>query len=168
MQAWGTSHDIAIVPQFFQRKRSSSRKKALTNEDCHSATVVALLILQLWHSASDAFKGRPGCPWTSFSSSGSTKWFIAVVTASREVPHGVARHGVIALTAHPQSSTELWGSYFAMTGAAVQCCCITAKLDEEQIFIGVIAVTYACCQPVLQGSTYQWGVHFAKHSAAVS
>jgi len=77
--------------------------------------------------------------------------FLAVVTASREVPDGVARHGVIALTPHTQSSTELWGRYFALTSAAVQWSCITANLYEEQIFTGIIAVTQACCSACLAG-----------------
>ncbi len=66
-----------------------------------------------------------------------------------------------------QSSTEQWGSYFALASAAVHCCCITAHLYEEQISIGVIAVGQTCCEPVLQSSTEQWGSYFALASAAV-
>ena len=38
---------------------------------------------------------------------------------------------------------------------------------EEQISIGVIAVPQTFCEPVLQSSTEQWGLHFALTSAAV-
>ena len=48
-----------------------------------------------------------------------------------------------------QSSSEQWGSYSALTIAALLWCCITANLYEEQISIGVIAVAQACCEPVL-------------------
>ena len=44
---------------------------------------------------------------------------------------------------------------------------LTAHLYEEQISIGVSAVTQTCCEPVLQSSTEQWGMHFAQISAAV-
>ena len=60
-----------------------------------------------------------------------------------------------------QSSPEQWGSYFALTSAAVHWCCITAHLHEEQISIGVTAVAQACCEPVLQSSPEQWGSYFA-------
>jgi len=66
-----------------------------------------------------------------------------------------------------QSSTEQWASYFALTSAAVHWCCITAHLCGYQISIGVIAVTQACCEPVLQSSTEQQGSYFALISAAV-
>ena len=46
--------------------------------------------------------------------------------------------------------------HFAQTSAAVHNCWLTAHLNEEQISIGVIAVTQACCEPVLQSSTEQW------------
>jgi len=46
-------------------------------------------------------------------------------------------------------------------------CWLTAHLYEEQIFAGVNAVTQACCEPVLQSTTEQCGVHFAQTSAAV-
>ena len=42
-----------------------------------------------------------------------------------------------------QSSTEQWGSYFALTIAAVHWYCITGQLYEEQISIGVFAVAQA-------------------------
>ena len=54
-----------------------------------------------------------------------------------------------------------------MPSAAVHLSWFTAQLYEEQISIGVIAVTQACCEPVLQSSTEQWGMHFALPSAAV-
>ena len=57
--------------------------------------------------------------------------------------------------------------HFAQISAAVHCCWLTAHLYEEQISIGVIAVTQTCCEPVLQSSTEQWGMHFAQISAAV-
>ena len=66
-----------------------------------------------------------------------------------------------------QSSTELWGSCFALTSAAVHWCCITVQLCEEQISIGVIAVTQACSEPDSHSSTKQWGACFALTSAAV-
>ncbi len=37
----------------------------------------------------------------------------------------------------------------------------------EELFKGVIVVTSACCQPVLQSSTGQWEVHFVLNSTAV-
>ena len=57
--------------------------------------------------------------------------------------------------------------HFAQTSAAVHVSWLTAHLYEEQISIGVIAVTQTCCEPVLQSSTEQWGMHFAQISAAV-
>jgi hypothetical protein len=59
------------------------------------------------------------------------------------------------------------GSYFALTSAAEHWCCITAHLYEEQISTGLIAVAQACCEPVLQSSTEQWGIYFILTSAAV-
>jgi len=58
------------------------------------------------------------------------------------------------------SSTEQWGSYFALTSAAVHWCCITAELYEEQIPIGVFAGTQGCCELVLQSCTENWGSLF--------
>jgi len=60
------------------------------------------------------------------------------------------KHLLIGVTAVPQTScepvlqnsTEQWGSYSALTCAAVLGCCITAHLFEEQISIGVTAVTH--------------------------
>ncbi len=40
-------------------------------------------------------------------------------------------------------------------------------LHEEQICIGVIAVTQTCCEPVLQSNTEQSEMHVALTSAAV-
>ena len=57
--------------------------------------------------------------------------------------------------------------HFALTSAAVHVCWLTAHLCEEQISIGVFAVTQVCCEPVLQSTTEQWGMHFALTSAAV-
>ncbi len=44
---------------------------------------------------------------------------------------------------------------------------ITALLYEEQMSIGGIAVTHACCEPVLQRTTEQWWLHVALISAAM-
>jgi len=54
--------------------------------------------------------------------------------------------GVIAMTqscCEPvlQSSNEQWGSYSALTSAAVHWCCITVHLYEKQVSIGVFALT---------------------------
>ncbi len=57
--------------------------------------------------------------------------------------------------------------HFAQTSAAVHLCWLTAHLCQEQTSIGVAAVTQACCEPVLQSRTEQWGMHFAQTSAAV-
>ena len=65
------------------------------------------------------------------------------------------------------SSAAQWGAYFALSSAAVHLCCITVRLYEEQITIGVIAVAQACSEPDLQSSTAQWGAYFALRSAAV-
>ncbi len=56
---------------------------------------------------------------------------------------------------------------FALPSAAVQCCCVTANLYEEQVSVGVIAVTQVSCEAVLQSSTEQRGMQFALPSAAV-
>ena len=47
-----------------------------------------------------------------------------------------------------QSSTEQWGVQFCKTSVAVHWCWATAQLCEQQIFIGAIAVTQGCCEPV--------------------
>jgi len=57
--------------------------------------------------------------------------------------------------------------HFAKTCAAAHWLWVTAPLYEQQIFIDVIAVTEASCEPVLQTSTAQWGMQFPKTSAAV-
>ena len=57
--------------------------------------------------------------------------------------------------------------HFALSSAAVHFCGVTAPLYEEQVSIGVIAVTQACCEAVLQSSTKQQSVHFTLSSAAV-
>ena len=59
------------------------------------------------------------------------------------------------------------GNAFANTSAAVHWWWISAHLCEQQAFIGVIAVTQACCEPVLQSSIGQCGTQFAKTRAAV-
>ena len=63
--------------------------------------------------------------------------------------------------------SEQWEQHFAQGSAAVHWCCITAHLYDQQIFIGVIALTQGCCQAVSQSSTEQWGQHFAQGSAAL-
>ncbi len=45
---------------------------------------------------------------------------------------------------------------FAKISAAVHFVCIIADLDEQQILIGVTALSQGCCQPVLQSSLEQW------------
>ncbi len=45
---------------------------------------------------------------------------------------------------------------FAKTTAAVHWICIIADLDEQEILIGVTALSQGCCQPVLQSSLEQW------------
>ncbi len=57
--------------------------------------------------------------------------------------------------------------HFAKNSAAVHGFCIIADLYEQQMFIGLNAVSQGCCQPVLQSSIVQWRMHFAKNSAAV-
>ena len=59
------------------------------------------------------------------------------------------------------------GSAFARNSAAVHWCWVTAHLYDQQICIGVIAVTQGCRQAVLQSSAEQWEQHFAQGSAAV-
>ena len=66
-----------------------------------------------------------------------------------------------------QSSTEQWGSNYALTSAAVHLCCITVQLYEQQISIGVIARSQAWSEPDLHSSAAQWGACFALRSAAV-
>ncbi len=66
-----------------------------------------------------------------------------------------------------QSSTEQWGIQFALSGAAVHFSCVTAHMYEQQISVGVIAVTQTSCEPVLQSSTEQWGIQLSLPSAAV-
>ena len=55
----------------------------------------------------------------------------------------------------------------AKNSGALHWCWITAHLYEEQISIGVIALTQACCESVLQSSTEEWVMHFALNRAAV-
>ncbi len=66
-----------------------------------------------------------------------------------------------------QSSTAQRGMQFALLSATVHFFCATALLYEEQISIGVTAVTQTSCEPILQSSTEKWGMQFALLSAAV-
>ena len=87
------------------------------------------------------------------------------------------------------SSTGQWWLLFAKNSVAVHWCWVTAQLYEQQMFIGLVAVTLAvlhsstgqreqisigaiamtqaCCEPVLQSTSEQWGMHFARTSAAL-
>jgi len=56
---------------------------------------------------------------------------------------------------------------FVLIRAAVHQSWVTADLYEQQISIGVIAVTQGCCQPVLQSSPEQQGMPFVLSRAAV-
>ena len=56
---------------------------------------------------------------------------------------------------------------FAKNSVAVQWCWVTALQYEEQISIGVIALTIGCSEPVLHSSPEQWGMLFAKNSVSV-
>ncbi len=49
----------------------------------------------------------------------------------------------------------------------MQCSCINAHLDEEQISIGVVAVGQGCCEASLQSNTEQWESYCVLTSAAV-
>ena len=55
----------------------------------------------------------------------------------------------------------------ALTSVAVHWCWVIAHLCEQQMSMGVIAVTQACKEPVLQSSTEQWDLHFALNLVAV-
>jgi len=74
-----------------------------------------------------------------------------------------------------QSSNEQWGMHSAQTNAVVQLSWLTAPLykeqisplNEEQTSIGVVAVKQASCEPVLQSTTEQWGMHSGQTSAPV-
>jgi len=54
----------------------------------------------------------------------------------------------------------------AQTSVALHLSCLTAHPYEEQISIVAIAVTHACCEPVLQSTTEQWGMHSAAQTSA--
>ena len=62
-------------------------------------------------------------------------------------------------------SASLLSTYFAEHR---DLCCgwRTSHLVEQQISLGVIAMTQACCEPVLQSSNEQWGMHFAPSTDA--
>ena len=55
-----------------------------------------------------------------------------------------------------RSSTGQWGMQFALLSAAVHFCCVTAHLYGQQSSLGVIAVTQASYESVLQSRTKQW------------
>ncbi len=57
--------------------------------------------------------------------------------------------------------------HFAQTSAALHFCWLTAHLYEEQISIGVIAVTQACCEPVCRAALNSGECIFAQTRAAV-
>ncbi len=59
------------------------------------------------------------------------------------------------------------GNAFCQTSVALHLSWLTAHLYEEQFSIGAIAVTQACCEPVLQSTTEQWGMHLAQTSVAL-
>jgi len=50
---------------------------------------------------------------------------------------------------------------FAQTSVALDLSWLTAHLYEEQFSIEAVARIQACCEPVLQSTTEQWGMHFA-------
>ncbi len=56
--------------------------------------------------------------------------------------------------------------HLALSSAAEHWCWVTADMYEEPIIIGVVAVTQACCEPMLQSSTGHYGMHLALSSAA--
>jgi len=56
--------------------------------------------------------------------------------------------------------------HFALTRAAVHFSWVTAHLYEEQISIGVIAVTKSCCELNSRAALNSWGMHFALTRAA--
>ncbi len=56
---------------------------------------------------------------------------------------------------------------FAKISAAVHFVCIIADLDEQQVLIGVTAVSQGCHQPDLHSNIEQQRTLFAKISAAV-
>ena len=64
------------------------------------------------------------------------------------------------------SSTEQWGMHFLKNNVAVHWRLVTADLYEQQISIGVIALTQICCESVMHSSTEQWGLNFAKNTVA--
>ena len=67
------------------------------------------------------------------------------------------------------SSTEQWGMHFALNScAAVHWCQARSHLYEEQMFMGVLAVTHGCCQPALQSSTEQWGASCPEQQCCAS
>ncbi len=57
--------------------------------------------------------------------------------------------------------------HFVLNNAVVQLCWVVADMYEKQLYIGVIAATQDCCQPVLRCDTEQEGMRFVLSSAAV-
>ena len=57
--------------------------------------------------------------------------------------------------------------HLAQISAAMHCHWVTEHLYGQQVYIGIFAMTQACCRPVLQSSTEQWGMHFATSNAAM-
>ena len=57
--------------------------------------------------------------------------------------------------------------YFAMNSAAVHWVRIIADLDEQQILIGVTAVSQGCYQPDLHSNIEQYRTLFAKISQCI-
>ncbi len=81
--------------------------------------------------------------------------------------HGCICSNTSLLRVFLQRSTEHWGNHCAKFSAAVHWEFGTAHLHEEQISIGVFALTQACCEPYFQSSSQQWGTHCANTSAAL-
>ncbi len=53
--------------------------------------------------------------------------------------------------------------HFAQTSVALHLSFLTAHLYQEKISTGAIAVTQACCEPVLGSTTEQLGMHRVTH-----
>ena len=56
---------------------------------------------------------------------------------------------------------------FAKASVAVPWCRVNAHFHEEQVSLGVTAVTQACCELALQNNSDQWGSGSALTSDAV-
>ncbi len=55
--------------------------------------------------------------------------------------------------------------HFAQTSVALHLSFLTAHLYQEKISTGAIAVTQACCEPVLGSTTEQWEMHSAAQTS---